>query len=798
MKKDRAFSADGFQDLIRADGLYRLVLAVLLAVISYIFLGSYIRLPEFRGVHLLTCGFVLLFLGLFVSAKGKMKLFTAAFFAAVLIIWSSIFQWKRLWAGILSYPSWAFFGELEEKELLPFCESIQVVILSVLSFFAAWLIYERTVVKAVLSLLLFAGLIAMMFSGGQVSHIGTVFVILLLVMSLSELLRKYSKKQKTGSPMRYLLYLMPVFLLYGALVFMMPVSEDPYDWKGFRSAYQAIEEGFRKLSSRLVLNRGKGYIFSYSGFSENAVISGNVRSSEQENLEISSSGSFDSSIYLAGIVMNRFDGREWENDCPDSDSSLFAMDAYETWLAVNRYDPEYMQDYIRQKEVSIKYLNIRTEALFMPQKASYLKLDQAAAPEEEQGGSYRFQRRKGYGTTYAVRFYQMNLGSPLFTELLEHRDGYWDDETTRSSYYRFGSSEHIPTASDLYRKRALAKNSFTEKPGISDELRKYLDEALAGTEPGSLERLYRIESLLSSYSYEVAPGRLPKEIRSASDFLDYFLLEKREGYCGYFATCFALLAREEGYPARYVQGFLIPAGKEKTIVIKSSMAHAWPEVYFDGIGWIPFEPTPGYSAFRYTGWTVASRDKTAGEGAGTGENAGESEVPGINGPEEVIPEDLILPPEEEEKKGFDVEILVRVLRGILAALGFLLVFFILFILSERLIRMIRLKRMSENARYGFRAERLLRVLGVIGQRRTENETLREYRERNETLILSENSEEEREKAFLFLADYEALLDGGKFREEAASQRLQTSESALFGILKRKNRLRYLIFRLIYD
>ena len=46
--------------------------------------------------------------------------------------------------------------------------------------------------------------------------------------------------------------------------------------------------------------------------------------------------------------------------------------------------------------------------------------------------------------------------------------------------------------------------------------------------------------------------------------------------------------------------------------MRSGMAHSWPEVYIDGVGWIPFEPTPGYGRMRYVSWGMSSRESVSG------------------------------------------------------------------------------------------------------------------------------------------------------------------------------------------
>jgi transglutaminase-like putative cysteine protease len=76
--------------------------------------------------------------------------------------------------------------------------------------------------------------------------------------------------------------------------------------------------------------------------------------------------------------------------------------------------------------------------------------------------------------------------------------------------------------------------------------------------------------------------------------VEWFLFEQREGYCDYFASAMVLMLRSQGVPARWVRGY---AGGEfdanrGLYVVRESVAHSWPEVYFPGFGWERFEPTP--------------------------------------------------------------------------------------------------------------------------------------------------------------------------------------------------------------
>lgn len=79
---------------------------------------------------------------------------------------------------------------------------------------------------------------------------------------------------------------------------------------------------------------------------------------------------------------------------------------------------------------------------------------------------------------------------------------------------------------------------------------------------------------------------------TGSGAIEAFLTDRR-GFCVHFASTMAVMARQLGIPARVGVGFLPgqpTAGGAYAVSLKD--AHAWPELYFDGVGWISFEPTP--------------------------------------------------------------------------------------------------------------------------------------------------------------------------------------------------------------
>lgn len=157
--------------------------------------------------------------------------------------------------------------------------------------------------------------------------------------------------------------------------------------------------------------------------------------------------------------------------------------------------------------------------------------------------------------------------------------------------------------------------AYVEVPAdLSDEVKGLVRGWVAGAQT-PLDKLIAIQDELRAFEYSLDVERL-----ATTDYLSRFLLETRAGYCQQFATAFAILARFEGFATRVSVGFL-PGdqnpGREDRFVVRGTHAHAWPEVYFRGVGWVPFEPTPR-SATTPPGYTIPGSTFIPGLGADGG------------------------------------------------------------------------------------------------------------------------------------------------------------------------------------
>jgi hypothetical protein len=127
----------------------------------------------------------------------------------------------------------------------------------------------------------------------------------------------------------------------------------------------------------------------------------------------------------------------------------------------------------------------------------------------------------------------------------------------------------------------------TRPPVQLEEFRRFAESATAGA-VSPIQRAAMLAVHLKSYAkYDVTapPGHSYRQ-------LDYFLSEGRRGTPEHFAASYAVLARTLGLPTRIMVGFSggRPSGKGRDM--RAGDVMVWPEVKFDRLGWVPFNPTP--------------------------------------------------------------------------------------------------------------------------------------------------------------------------------------------------------------
>jgi len=163
--------------------------------------------------------------------------------------------------------------------------------------------------------------------------------------------------------------------------------------------------------------------------------------------------------------------------------------------------------------------------------------------------------------------------------------------TTQALHYEVDSVDLAPTPRQLRRAGAADSPALTQVPAQTRQvLQPYVDRL--GNQPTSFDQAMAIQNWLRTrFTYDVTVA----STSGNTDDLGQFLID-RSGYCQQFAAVMALMARLSGIPARVVVGFTpgtpVDSDGQTAWQVKWHDAHAWPELWFDRIGWVRFEPTP--------------------------------------------------------------------------------------------------------------------------------------------------------------------------------------------------------------
>ncbi|MBB6450896.1 hypothetical protein HNR44_002886 [Geomicrobium halophilum] len=143
-------------------------------------------------------------------------------------------------------------------------------------------------------------------------------------------------------------------------------------------------------------------------------------------------------------------------------------------------------------------------------------------------------------------------------------------------------------------------HSYLQLPDDLPERVGQLAEEIVEDEENRYDRVRAIERFLTGpdFDYDTHDIPVPDE---GEDYVDQFLFETQIGYCDNFSTSMAVMLRTLDIPTRWVKGFTPGEAGEvdengyTEYEVTNSNAHSWVEVYFSDVGWVPFEPTPGFS-----------------------------------------------------------------------------------------------------------------------------------------------------------------------------------------------------------
>lgn len=705
----------------------KIVYTALIAVLMFIYalFGMYINLgyEKVEHVHIYVALATLFMCAAFMATKVKGKLFVAGVFALSFVL--------QLVAD--TYP------KIQLLMLLCFVVSVLIARFKVL--------YLPAVVIVV------AALIYPMVTGIAMSKMYVTSGFAFILIAVTEAIEKFWKKEKIkDNKNSHIILLWPVWIMFLILVYAAPYSNKPYEWKHVKALYQKVVENIEKLV-RFIDSDEEDFVVGMSGFSDEAYVSGDIILSDSDMLWVSSDRRLTTNLYLKGIMMTEFDGRRWKdtNIVGISDSRI---DTFESYYAMKKYDYENADSYVMGTTLKFEYKDFFTRFYFSPLKMLSLReMDRTGFYVQHYDESF-LNKIKQDKSEYVVYYYMLNIPRSKIGDIINSSSPE-DEELWLEVVSTYHEGDY--SLDELYKYREGIKQAYLKPVALSDRMQAWVNEVTGGC-ISQYDRLSAIESALSNMTYTLTPGTIPDDVDSPEKFLDYFVLEKKEGYCTYFATALTLLAWSEGIPARFVQGFYCPIVGQFYDIIKGNRAHAWSEVYFDGYGWVTFEATPGYDI----GFVEYTNDRA--EDAGTGEEEQEDENPDEE-------ESATGSQEEEEKLKEEKD--NKVARTAQSGAVILIAFSLVILVTDRIIKKVIYHKKDVEGRYRWEVNRCFAILKKIGFTKAQGETLEEFDRR-----IKKELHQAGKTSPDFISDYESVIYGGKGVTEDMLEHVLTDKKLL--------------------
>ncbi|WP_394926151.1 DUF3488 and transglutaminase-like domain-containing protein [uncultured Robinsoniella sp.] len=398
-------------------------------------------------------------------------------------------------------------------------------------------------------------------------------------------------------------------VLLAVIITMIPVNG--YTKAGFA---QAVKEGIGKTISNIRYEKEKTNSFTQGQFTG----LGNLTLKDETALEVLMDKP--ESLYLRGFVGSSYTEKGWK----ELDKAVYykAKDLF-YWLHETNFNGLNQLSLVNQLEngntgnetvdITIQNVNANSKYLYTPYE---LKEDPGTIEGSHSLGDVSLKAEGVFGN----RLYHYTSNSNLVKHYPKLAAGFYEirdsnmaeEYAGNESYYNTFIYDHYLDIPD--QQKQLLKNLLKKEPVEGNTHYPY-------EEANALIMGYLDKNMEYSEEVDTFSGQF--------DFLQWFLQSVKKGYSTHYATAAALMYRYLGIPARYVEGYLVTPNDVKgvdayePIEITGENAHAWVEVYQDGIGWVPMETTPPYLGIMERP-EFSQAPALTGDG-GQSDNAGKSE-----------------------------------------------------------------------------------------------------------------------------------------------------------------------------
>lgn len=267
------------------------------------------------------------------------------------------------------------------------------------------------------------------------------------------------------------------------------------------------------------------------------------------------------------------------------------------------------------------------------------------------------------------------------------------------------------------------KERYTQLPDDLPERVKELAVEITSSQTNRYDKVKAVEGYFSAngFAYDTQNVAIPT---ADEDYVDQFLFDTKIGYCDNFSTSMVVLLRAVDIPARWVKGYTEGQRVElNSYEITNNNAHSWVEVYFPEFGWVPFEPTKGFSNSNLFSYDLSTTGNTNSQTPQTS-----PEVV----PEEEEVEETVAKPKSEEKETSIFDTIADTFSWkyvLIFLLSISLIGYLVFQTRKRWIPYLYIwlyKNAKDEEAYFKAYNALLKQLSRVGFPRREGQTLREY------------------------------------------------------------------------
>ncbi len=503
-----------------------------------------------------------------------------------------------------------------------------------------------------------------------------------LLINVVEIIQIRWPKQGNTDLNMHILYLAPFILLMILMLGRFRIPDRPYEWKFLKDSGWWIRARWESLTNKFNTSSSNDSDSLFTGFSDVTSLGNGLYQSSHKVMTISSGYYGKDAIKLGGKTFDTFEDLHWiKTDESTLDYRIY--DILETICAIIPTDRDVYLNYLRNSYLDINCSGIVTTHVFNPLKSlPFIE----KIPLYQSGGDLFFE--SAIRPFYKIRYYRFFRNNEDLEKMIAERRPVDADTFNEALKIVTSADPKIYTFEGYQAYQKTVYDIYGQRPLLSAKTARLLEDTCKDA-ASDYEKLLAIEDLLSSLQYDLEPGELPERVDTAAEFLDYLLFESQKGYCVHYATAFVLLARAQGLPARFVQGYSFSL-KNGQADVRSYMAHAWPEVYLNGFGWLDFEPTPSSRSAVDTQETVSAEKTTDDENA------------------------LVQDDENRHQIGF----VPMLLTGV-AAVSFLILIF-------RAINRIRFNQLTSQEKVRILFKQVLTLLKRMGSGLRKGETLSEY------------------------------------------------------------------------